>query len=173
MLLRPTRTRPAPTSVSPIPAPSTAPVQVAPFSQNVTQTNNIAPKAVQDARSSVDQLRTQLQDLRGQHPDRAAVIDAALADLDQITPRLAEPVKTRGPFDTSWGICWIGAEACQVWCRPPNSSAPPSPRCSPLPDYADTTQPGLRPHPPPPAACALAISSRSPPSSVACRTRER
>ncbi|MFE6892020.1 hypothetical protein [Streptomyces sp. NPDC057694] len=68
------------------------PVQAAPFSKNASQTNNIVSQAVQDARSSVDQLRARLEDLRRQYPDQVEVIDTALADLEEIIPHLDDPV---------------------------------------------------------------------------------
>ncbi|GAA4784933.1 hypothetical protein [Streptomyces ziwulingensis] len=39
------------------------------------------------ARESIDDLRQRLEALRGQYPE----VDAALRDLDMITPRLDEP----------------------------------------------------------------------------------
>ncbi|GGY87406.1 MULTISPECIES: hypothetical protein [Streptomyces] len=65
----------------------TGPAQAAPFSQNTTQTNNITNEAVDKARESIDDLRRRLEELRGQYPE----VDAALRDLDMITPRLDEP----------------------------------------------------------------------------------
>ncbi|WP_405957245.1 hypothetical protein [Streptomyces phaeochromogenes] len=65
----------------------TGPVQAAPFSQNATQTNNITPVAVEQARDSIQDLRERLERLRGQHPN----VDRALRALDEISPRLDEP----------------------------------------------------------------------------------
>jgi hypothetical protein len=65
----------------------TGPAQAAAFSQNVAQTNNITTEAVDKARESIEDLRRRLEGLRGQYPE----VDAALRDLDMITPRLDEP----------------------------------------------------------------------------------
>lgn len=70
----------------------TGPAQAAPFSQNATQTNNITNEAVDKARESIDDLRRRLEGLRGQHPE----VDAALRDLDMITPCLDEPERDPG-----------------------------------------------------------------------------
>ncbi|MFF0590983.1 hypothetical protein ACFYWD_34015 [Streptomyces sp. NPDC003781] len=64
----------------------TGPTQAAPFSQNTTQTN-ITNEAVDEARESIESLRRRLEELSGQYPE----VDAALRDLDMITPRLDEP----------------------------------------------------------------------------------
>ncbi|WP_406469374.1 hypothetical protein OH738_20985 [Streptomyces hirsutus] len=65
----------------------TGPAQSAPFSQNATQNNNITNESVDKARGSIEDLRRRLEELRGQYPE----VDAALRDLDMITPRLDEP----------------------------------------------------------------------------------
>ncbi|GAB2982805.1 hypothetical protein GCM10023080_056220 [Streptomyces pseudoechinosporeus] len=65
----------------------TGPAQAAPFSQNATQTNHITNEAVDKARESITDLRRRLEELRGQYPE----VDAALRDLDMITPHLDEP----------------------------------------------------------------------------------
>ncbi|WP_328880975.1 hypothetical protein [Streptomyces sp. NBC_00299] len=70
----------------------TAPAQVAPFSQNATQTNNITTEAVDRARDSIDDLRQRLEELRGQYPE----VDGALRDLNMIAPRLDEPERDPG-----------------------------------------------------------------------------
>ncbi|WP_371660908.1 hypothetical protein [Streptomyces sp. NBC_00280] len=70
----------------------TGPAQAAPFSQNATQTNNITNKGVDKARESIEDLRRRLEELRGQYPE----VDAALRDLDMITPRLDEPERDPG-----------------------------------------------------------------------------
>ncbi|MEU6098438.1 hypothetical protein [Streptomyces sp. NPDC047079] len=70
----------------------TGPAQAAPFSQNATQTNNITNEAVDKARESIEDLRRRLEGLRGQYPQA----DAALRDLDMITPRLDEPEREPG-----------------------------------------------------------------------------
>jgi hypothetical protein len=70
----------------------TGPAQAAPFSQNATQTNNITNEAVAEARESIEDLRRRLEELRGQYPE----VDAALRDLDVITPRLDEPEREPG-----------------------------------------------------------------------------
>ncbi|MGW2688757.1 hypothetical protein ACWC6I_37040 [Streptomyces sp. NPDC001414] len=70
----------------------TGPAQAAPFSENVTQTNNITNEATDKARDSIESLRQLLERLRGQHPE----VDAALRDLDVITPRLNEPERDPG-----------------------------------------------------------------------------
>ncbi|MFG2356764.1 hypothetical protein [Streptomyces sp. NPDC048521] len=70
----------------------TGPAQAAPFSQNATQTNNITNEAVDKARESIEDLRRRLERLRGQYPE----VDAALRDLDMITPRLDEPERDPG-----------------------------------------------------------------------------
>ncbi|MCX5422777.1 hypothetical protein [Streptomyces sp. NBC_00078] len=70
----------------------TGPAQAAAFSQNVSQTNNITNEAVTEARESIEGLRRRLEELRGQYPE----VDAALRDLDVITPRLDEPERDPG-----------------------------------------------------------------------------
>ncbi|MFI8877890.1 MULTISPECIES: hypothetical protein [unclassified Streptomyces] len=70
----------------------TGPAQAAAFSQNVSQTNNITNEAVTEARESIEGLRRRLEELRGQYPE----VDAALRDLDMITPRLDEPERDPG-----------------------------------------------------------------------------
>ncbi|MGV9908896.1 hypothetical protein ACWEWD_04570 [Streptomyces tendae] len=65
----------------------TGPIQAAPFSPNAAQTNSVTTEAVDKARESIDDLRQRLEALRGQYPE----VDAALRDLDMITPRLDEP----------------------------------------------------------------------------------
>lgn len=70
----------------------TGPAQAAPFSQNATQTNNITNEAADKARGSIEDLRRRLEGLRGQYPE----VDAALRDLDMITPRLDEPEREAG-----------------------------------------------------------------------------
>ncbi|MCX4882743.1 hypothetical protein [Streptomyces sp. NBC_00847] len=70
----------------------TGPAQAAAFSQNVSQTNNTTNEAVTEARESIEGLRRRLEELRGQYPE----VDAALRDLDMITPRLDEPERDPG-----------------------------------------------------------------------------
>lgn len=63
------------------------PVQAAAFSSNASQTNHIAPGAVERAQDSITDLRQRLEALRLHHPEA----EQALRALDAISPRLAAP----------------------------------------------------------------------------------
>jgi uncharacterized protein (DUF1778 family) len=63
------------------------PVQAAAFSSNTSQTNHIAPGAVDRAEDSIADLRRRLEALRLQQPEA----EQALRALDAISPRLAAP----------------------------------------------------------------------------------
>ncbi|WP_327290301.1 hypothetical protein [Streptomyces sp. NBC_01198] len=63
------------------------PVQAAAFSSNASQTNHIAPGAVDRAQDSITDLRQRLEALRLHHPEA----EQALRALDAISPRLAAP----------------------------------------------------------------------------------
>ncbi|MEV6013750.1 hypothetical protein AB0M29_44365 [Streptomyces sp. NPDC051976] len=60
------------------------PVQAAAFSSNVSQTNHLAPGAVERAQDSIQDLRQLLDALSAQRPEAAQ----ALRALDEISPRL-------------------------------------------------------------------------------------
>ena len=68
------------------------PVQTAAFSSNVSQTNHIAPGAVERAQDNITDLRQRLEALRYQHPEA----NEALRALDAIGPQLVGPERNPG-----------------------------------------------------------------------------
>jgi hypothetical protein len=68
------------------------PVQVAAFSTNVSQTNHIAPNAVERAQEGIEDLRQRLEAVRDRYPEA----DQALRALDAISPSLETPEHNPG-----------------------------------------------------------------------------
>ncbi|WP_329377024.1 hypothetical protein [Streptomyces sp. NBC_01716] len=68
------------------------PTQAAAFSHNATQHNHIHSPATEKAHESIQDLRTTLEQLRGQHQDA----ELALRILDEISPRLDAPENDAG-----------------------------------------------------------------------------